>query len=248
MDNTTTIALSRLIAQENAMDVRADNIANASTPGFRASRIAFGDYLSRQNGAKAPKGGNVIDYTQNRATYRDQSIGAIGETGNPLDLALSNNGYFTVQTAGGVRLTRAGHFQLTADGTITDQNGNALLDVNNRPLQLAPTDTNPVITGDGTISSAGGTIGQIAVVTPNDPTQLQAEGNSLLAVNSGGTTPVATPQVIQGAIEGSNVEAVSETTGMMNDLREFQFVTQLIDAEGQRQQDAIDKLAAPAQP
>jgi len=245
MDNASLIALSRLIAQENAMDVRANNIANANTPGFRASRMVFSDYLARQNGGTAPPGGQVISYTQDRATYRDQTIGQISQTGNPLDLALSTNGYFTVQTANGVRLTRAGHFQLGADGTITDQDGNALLDVNNHPLQLSAADTNPTITGDGNISSAGGTIGQIGVVTPNDPTQLQTEGNNLL-VASGGTTPVATPKVIQGAIEQSNVEPIGETTSMMNELREFQFVSQFVEAENTREQDAIAKLAAPA--
>jgi len=244
MDNTSLIALSRLIAQQNAMDVRANNIANAGTPGFRASRMVFSDFLARQDSGTAPPGGQMISYTQDRATYRDQTPGQISETGNPLDLALSADGYFTVQTANGVRLTRAGHFQLGSDGTITDQNGNALLDVNGQPLQLSAADTNPTIAGDGTISAAGGTIGQIAVVTPNNPSQLQAEGNSLL-VATGGTTPVATPKLVQGAIEQSNVEPISETTAMMTELREFQFVTELVEAEDTREQDAIQKLAAP---
>ena len=245
MDNAAIIALSRLIAQENATDVRANNIANASTPGFRASRMMFSDYLARQTGAKTAPGGLILSYAQDRATYRDQTIGAISETGNPLDLALSTDGYFTVQTAAGVRLTRAGHFELGGDGTITDQNGDALLDTDGRPLLLAAGDTDPTIAGDGTIATANGTIGKIAVVTPNDPTGLQAEGNSLLAP-TGGTTAVATPKVIQGAIEQSNVEPITETTAMMTELREFQFVTEMVEAEGTREQNAIDKLTAPA--
>jgi len=227
------------------MDVRANNIANASTPGFRASRLMFADFLSRQTGTSAPSGGKTLAYTTASATYRDQTIGQISQTGNPLDLALSADGYFTVQTASGVRLTRAGHFQLAADGTITDQNGNALLDTAGRPLQLAAGETDPTIAGDGTISSAGGTIGKIAVVIPNDPAELQAEGNALLNAVSG-TTPAAAPKVIQGAIEQSNVEPITETTAMMTELREFQFVTQFVEAEGTREQNAIDKLTAPA--
>ena len=243
MDNPSLIALSRLIAQQNAMDVRANNIANANTPGFQASRMVFSDFLARQDGGAAPPGGQMIAYTQDRATSRAQTKGAISETGNPLDLALNADGYFTVQTANGVRLTRAGHFQLGTNGTITDQNGNALLDVNGQPLQLSAADTNPTVAGDGTISGAAGTIGKIAVVTANNPTALQAEGLSLLAP-TGGTTPVATPKIIQGAIEQSNVEPISETTAMMTELREFQFVSQFVEAEDTREQDAISKLAA----
>jgi flagellar basal-body rod protein FlgF len=207
--------------------------------------MIFSDFLAAQSGAAAPPGGQNVAYTQDRATYRDKTIGAISQTGNPLDLALSGDGYFTVQTANGVRLTRDGHFQLGGGGTITDQNGNALLDDNGRPLQLSTTDVNPTIAGDGTISSSNGTIGKVAVVIPNDSTQLQAEGNTLLNA-TGGTTPATTPKMIQGAIEQSNVEPITETTAMMSDLREFQFVTQLLDAENTRQQDAIDKIAAPA--
>ena len=246
MDNTSTIALSRLIAQENAMDVRANNIANANTPGFKASKMLFTQFLSRQNGGAAPRGGGTIAYTEDHATYRDASTGPITQTGNPLDLALTNNGYFQLQTANGIRLSRNGHFELAADGTITDTAGDALLDDGGNPLKLAPTDTDPTVSGDGTLSGASGAIGKIGVVTPNNPLSLTAEGNSLLAFQ-GGTSAVASPSVSQGAIEGSNVEAVAETSGMMNDLREFQFVTQMIQAENHRQQDAIDKIASPSQ-
>ena len=249
MENATTIALSRLVAQTRAMDVTANNLANAGTPGFRTERMLFSDWLVREpaiaDGKLTPSGGRMLSYTQDRATYRDQQEGPLNTTANPLDLALSGNGYFTVLTPQGPRLTRAGHFQLAADGTITDQNGNALLDTAGQPLQLAAGETDPTIAGDGTISSAGGTIGKIAVVIPNDPAELQAEGNALLNAVSG-TTPAAAPKVIQGAIEQSNVEPITETTAMMTELREFQFVTQFVEAEGTREQNAIDKLTAPA--
>ena len=71
MENTTTIALSRLVAQQRALDVTATNIANASTPGFHAERMVFSDWLVRQSAGAEPPGGATISYTQDRTTYRD---------------------------------------------------------------------------------------------------------------------------------------------------------------------------------
>ena len=111
MDIASNVATSRLVAQQRAMDVIADNIANANTPGFKAQRMQFSDWLSPQKSA-APQGGGTIAYTQDRATWREQQVGTLSHTGNPLDLALGRDGYFTVQTPNGSRLTRDGRFGL----------------------------------------------------------------------------------------------------------------------------------------
>jgi flagellar basal-body rod protein FlgF len=244
MNNATNIALSRLTAQSRAMDVIAGNIANISTPGYRAERMVFSDWLSPQTGTAAPKGDRSLAYTQDRATYRDRAEGTITQTGNPLDMALSGEGYFTVQTANGTRLTRAGRFTLQAAGGITDEAGNALLDSTGAPMKVGPTDTQLTVTGDGTLSSQNGPIGKIAIVTPNDPNRMTAEGGRLFRADVA-TTTVAAPKIIQGAVEDSNVQPVSELVRMMSTERDFQFVTQFVEAEGQRQQGAIDKIAVP---
>ncbi len=238
MDNITSIALSRLVAQQRATDVTATNLANAATPGFHAERLVFSDWLVKTPGG-AP--GSTLAFTQDRATYRDSQTGPLQHTGNPLDLAIGGDGYFSVQTPNGVRLTRAGNFTLNASGNIVDMNGNALLDSNGRKLQLAPTDTDLTISAGGAISSSNGVVGKIGVVTPTNPQGLQAEGGQLFSVN-GATAAVASPKLVQGAIEGSNIQPTLELTRMMNDMREFQFTTQLVQAEADRQQSAIDKL------
>ena len=238
MDNITSIALSRLVAQQRATDVTATNLANAATPGFHAERLVFSDWLVKTPGG-AP--GSTLAFTQDRATYRDSQTGPLQHTGNPLDLAIGGDGYFSVQTPNGVRLTRAGNFTLNASGNIVDMNGNALLDSNGRKLQLAPTDTDLTISAGGAISSSNGVVGKIGVVTPTNPQGLQAEGGQLFSVN-GATAAVASPKLVHGAIEGSNIQPTLELTRMMNDMREFQFTTQLVQAEADRQQSAIDKL------
>jgi flagellar basal-body rod protein FlgF len=163
-------------------------------------------------------------------------------TGNPLDLAIGeSDGFFTVQTANGPRLTRAGHFELSAAGSIVDADGNALLDTAGRPIQVAPADGAVSVTGDGTVSGRNGQLGRIGVVRPAAPQSLRPEGGRLFAAG-GPTEPVAAPHVSQGMVEGSNVQPVLELTRMMNDLRAYEFVGQFVQAESDRQQSAVDKL------
>lgn len=241
MDNAAYVALSRLTAQQRAMDVTAGNIANANTSGYKTERVLFSDWLAKQRGTDAPRGGGAIAYTQDRATYRDQQDGSLTHTGNPLDIAIAGDGLFTVQTARGPRLTRAGRFGLMPDGTIADAAGEALLDRNGRPLQLSQTDTNIAIAGDGTIATPNGAIGRIGIVRADDPLRLQAEGGQL-ARTDGTTSAVDTPKLVQGALEESNVQPVLELTRMTNDLREFQFVSQFVQGEADRRQTAIDRI------
>jgi flagellar basal-body rod protein FlgF len=241
MDITIALAASRLVAQQRAMDINANNIANANTPGFRTERIQFSDWIDPQPNTAAVPGGRSITYTQDRATYRESQPGTVTHTANTFDLALTGNGYFTVNTKTGPRLTRDGRFGLMPDGTLADGSGNAVLDVTGQPIQIAPTDTQITVAGDGAVSSENGPIGRIGVVQPTDPMKLRAEGATNF-VSDATTTPVALPGIVQGAVEDSNVQPVLEVTRMMDNVRQFQFVTQLVQAEGDREQQAIDKL------
>ena len=240
MDNVTSIALSRLVAQQRANDVSATNLANAATPGFHAERMVFSDWLVRARGTAAP-GNAIIAFTQDRATYRDTQTGPLQHTANPLDLAIGGDGYFSVQTPNGVRLTRAGHFSTSSTGDIVDGQGNALLAATGGHLRLGPTDHDITVAGDGTLATNNGQIGRIGIVKPDNDQTLRAEGGQLSSAGMP-TNPVATPKLIQGAIEGSNIQPTLELTRMMSDLREFQFTSELVQAEADRQRSAIDKL------
>ena len=241
MDNASTVAASRLVAQQRTMDVLAGNIANSNTPGFKAERVQFSDWLSPQHAADAPRGDRSVAYTQDRATWREQRAGTLMHTANPFDLAITSDGFFTVSTPNGPRLTRDGRFGMLPSGTLADDAGNAVLDTNGRPIVLATTDTWIAVAGDGTLSNENGQLAKIGVVRPTDPMQLTAEGNTLFRSGSP-TAPVTAPAMVQGAIEDANVQPVLEMTRMMDGLRQFQFVSQFIQAENDRQQSAIDKL------
>ncbi len=241
MENPTYIALSRLMAQERTMEVTANNIANSNTPGFKTQHVLFSDWLLPADRRAANAGETTIDFTQDRATWRDQSAGTLTHTGEPLDLAIGSHGYFTVGTAAGARLTRAGRFSLQPDGTIGDDDGNPLLDVSGSALKVAPGDSGLTVAGDGTISTLGGQIGKVGVVIPDDANRLVAEGSHLMRADSA-TKPVVQPGIVQGAVEDSNVSPMLELTRMMQLERDFQFVTQFTQSEADRQQATIDKM------
>ncbi|WP_428391899.1 flagellar basal-body rod protein FlgF [Lichenicoccus sp.] len=244
MENPTYIALSRLDAQQRTMDVIANNIANANTVGYQAQRVLFSDFMVQQQGVNTPPGGEALAFTQDLATYRDHSAGALTHTGNPLDLALGGDGYFTVMTPNGPRLTRAGRFGLLTDGTIADASGNALLDTSGSPIQLPAGDSRIQVAADGTISGESGRIGKIGVVEVSDQNKMTPEGGKLYR-NDAATRQAPRPQVVEGAVEESNVQPISELTQMMQTEREFQFVTQFVQSESDRQQNTIDKMTQP---
>ena len=157
------VALSRLDAQQPRPRRHRRNIANCDTPGFKASRTLFSDWLAGRVGPSR-RGGRVVAYTQDRATYRERS-GPLTHTANPFDLAISRHGFFTVNTAQGPRLTRAGRFDRSRTARSAMRTATRCW---TRPASrsLSPADTRS-IAGDGTISSENGQIGRIGVVQPS---------------------------------------------------------------------------------
>src|SRR5271170_7066870 len=148
MNLASDIAVSRLVVMQRAMDVTADNLANVDTPGYKSEHMLFNDWLSPQGSDSAAASEHFISYVQDRATWRDQATGTLTHTANPFDLALTKDGYFTVATANGTRLTRAGRFGLMPDGTLADAAGNAVLDTGGQPIKLSPADTAVTVAAD----------------------------------------------------------------------------------------------------
>ena len=244
MDSPGYIVLSRLVAQTRASAVTANNIANLDTPGFRAARPLFGEVLQRQRDAAVPAGGRDLAFAQDRATWRDSTPGSQSVTGNPLDLAIGvPEGYFVMETPRGDRFTRAGRFTLDGEGRVVDAEGHALLGTDGRPIRLAAGEGRIEVLGDGTLRTENGVSGQIRVVRFANPQMLQAEGDRLFAAPASETPEnIPRPGLVQGAVEGSNVRPVLEITRMMEELREFQFVAQMAEREGERLGDAVGRL------
>ncbi|MFT8719604.1 flagellar basal-body rod protein FlgF [Acetobacter sp.] len=241
MDNPTYIALSRMDAQQRAMSVLANNLANTTTAGFKAGHLQFADYLSRTNGGNQAAGEKNDAYVQDRATYRDFTQGTLQQTGNQLDIAITGAGFFSVMTSEGVRLTRNGRFQRLSDGSITDAAGNALLDRTGQPITLRPEDHTISIASDGTISTESGVAGEIGLVRVENNYTLHGEGNELFSASTP-TTQMDTKELRQGMLEGSNVNSMTEMTNLVQLQRDYQITANFIDGESTRRQNAIDKI------
>ena len=243
MDSPGYIVLSRLVAQQRATAVTANNIANADTPGFRTARPLFGTVLERQM-AETPIGGRDLAFAQDRATWREGAPGPITRTGNPLDMAISApDGFFAVETPRGERFTRAGRFTLDGQGRIVDPDGQPVLGNGGRPIQVGPADTRIDVLGDGTVRSENGPLGRLRVVRFDDAQRLTAEGDRLFAApDDMAPQPVERPGVVGGAVEGSNVRPVLELTRMTEEMRQFQFVAQMAEREGERLSTAVERI------
>ncbi len=229
MDSSVYIVLSRQLAQFQDMEMTSNNIANANTTGYNAQKLVFAQYLS-ENG----KTGQKDAYADAPYSYRDTTAGALQNTGNPLDLAISGNGYFQVETPLGTRYTKAGAFQVDAQGTLVNVNGYPVLGNDNSQISLPTTARNIVINGLGQISVDGLAVGQVGVVEFENEQGLSRLGNSLYSASET-PKPTQTARVVQGAVQASNVNGVTELVRVMEISRSFgassKFIESMYDLE-----------------
>lgn len=242
MDSPGYILISRLSLQERSTQALAHNIANVDTPGFRAMRPVFGQVMVNVRGAGALPGDGTMSFPQDRATWRDMAPGSLQTTGNPLDVAIDGEGFFTLETPKGERYTRAGRFSIGANGRLVDQEGNAVLDSRGRPISFAAQDTRIEITKSGVIHSENGEIARLRLVRFEKPQNLEAEGNRLFDAKNEAPVPVDAPKVLQGALEGSNVSPVLEITRLTAEMREFQYASMFTEREGERITNAVERI------
>lgn len=218
-------ALSGAIAQERSLDVVANNVANVGTSGFRGDRLAFQESLSRARVGPTPQSIRYVDISRSQV---DMNEGPVQQTGNPLDMALSGDGFFVVETPNGDRLTRDGSFRVDESGVLRHHLGHPLVnaaatDPRQRQIIIPPGTTNVTIGSDGTVSSGDLVFGRVRVdTTPNPSTELRHEGLTLLTPSPGvRTTPATDFSVHQGFLEGANVNAISGMNELINANRSF---------------------------
>lgn len=222
-------ALSGAIAQQRALDVVANNVANVGTTGYRADRAVFEEALT----AAEPDalGRSQLRFTAVGEISTVDSPGVLRQTDNSLDVALQGDGYFAVRTAAGERFTRAGAFVTDGDGTLRTLGGAAVLDTRGRPLSLPSEASQILIAPDGTISADGADLGGLRVVRFATPDALSKEGGTLFAAREGTRAlPVDDrTQVVQGHVELSNVNAVAGLNELITVSRSFEAFQKVIE-------------------
>lgn len=221
MANGIYIGMSGAIAAQRRLDVVANNVANANTPGFRQQRAQFETFLVKTNDQRPIEKGFVAA----TGTWTDDTGGAIMQTGNPLDVAIEGKGYFAVRGANGQPLlTRAGNFHLGADGTLLDTIGNAVLSGpggSGGPITLRPEGGQPSVGSDGSISQDGTVVATLSLVDV-DPSKLQPVGNTHFSTAPANMLPLANATVAGGALESSNVNPVRGLVELVQLTQDFQ--------------------------
>jgi len=226
LSNAVFASLSRQQGLMREMQMVANNLANSSTTGYKTDRAIFAEFIA-ETGPKTDSVSMGTLIGNNLKT--DQSTLAL--TGGPLDLALQGEGFFAVETERGVRLTRAGHFQVSPEGTIINGHGHALLAPGGNPITIPEGSGRVNIGSDGTISANGGVIDQVGVVMPEG--ELLRDSDTLFTAE-GGFAPIENTRIVQGALEQSNVSPVIEMARMIEVQRAYEAGQTILEREDQR--------------
>jgi flagellar basal-body rod protein FlgF len=225
-------ALSGAVAREQNLDNISANLANVSTVGYKRSNVSFESIL---RGAQQIKQGHGINYSRIKENYTDFSTGAINKTEAPLDLAINGEGLFKIQGPNGILYTRKGDFTLDGDGRLLTTTGMPVLDDSNSPISIPNTNTNRIsISSFGMISVLDGNgtqseVARIGIVSVDDPLKLKKETDTAFSLKEGAQeVPIERPEIIQGGIEISNVNMVTEMAEMINNQRTFETYNKML--------------------
>ena len=243
-----SIGSTGMLAQQTNVEVISNNIANMTTSGYKMQRAEFQDLLYqniRRPGAQSSDAGTIVPTgiqlglgVKTASVYRIHSQGTIVQTGNNLDLAVNGDGYFQVQMPDGTTTyTRAGSFQLNANGTIVTADGYTLL-----PGLTVPQGTLDItIDGSGQVQAkvdgqtTAQVVGQVQLAQfPNDA-GLESLGNNLYSETPASGAPVLSNAgsnglgtVQQGSLEQANVNVVSEITSLIAAQRAYEMNSRVI--------------------
>lgn len=231
------VALSAQVALERRLDTIAQNVANLGTAGYRADEVKFEAVLSKTVA-------DAVAFSSAGDTYISRQAGPLTKTDDGLDIAVQGDGWLAIATPNGVAYTRDGRMRIQPTGELATLNGYAVLDVGRAPLALDPNGGAPIIARDGMITQDGQQVGAIGLFAI-DPTA------KLTRVDNSGVTPdrpateildFATNGVVQGFVEGSNVNPILEITKLISVSRAFDAATKMVEASDQTAQNAIKTL------
>lgn len=225
-------AAAGMSAQQEQLNAISNDLANVSTSGYKAERVAFSDLLYNPikiAGTETTAGAGA----KARVIGRTEAQGALQQTSDPLDLAIEGEGFFQVTRANGkVALTRAGAFGVDASGTIVNAEGNRVSPPIKLPAGVSPSEVS--IAPDGTVTAGARKLGQIQLVTVTSPEHMLADGGGELTPTAASGAPhAATGKIHQGALETSNVNIASDMALMASTQRNYQLTSTAIQTESQ---------------
>lgn len=229
--NVITTSLQYDVQRLNTI---ANNAANVMTPGYKREFLAnIGSFNTLMNQQAA---------TPVLAALVDTKPGIQKQTSNPLDLSISDQGYFEVMTEYGPAYTRQGDFKLDSQGYLTSAQGHQVSGADGNAIYLA--NANPVIDGHGKVYVDDELIAQLKVISVDSPETLMKIGGGLfLPSPSSNLTVVEDPRVIQGALESSNVDSSHEMVQLIETYRHFEAGHKVIQAYDELNDNALRNLS-----
>ncbi len=203
-----------MLAHEHRMDQIANNLANVDTVGYKKEDVTFWEMMFKAADQR-PRVGKAMKL------LTDQQQGSAKQTGNALDFSINGDGFFRIQTPGGVRYTRNGNFTLNNQSQLSTLDGNLVLG-DGGPITLLDNDFE--VDRNGQFIANGTPIDRLGVVTFPDVNGLEKEGANLFRAKEGAAQELALeePNIQQGYLEGSNVNVVTELTEMIDLQRAYQ--------------------------
>lgn len=237
-------AASGVLTNQRALNLNANNMANVKTPGYREQRLVkttFEEELLRVQGGKSTAMGSGAILTAAAEQAFSFAPGELTQTGGAYDLALGGDGYFVLQGENGEYLTRNGNFRMDAEGYLS-LNGIGRLMGENGPIR--PQDGFQVDEQGTVRSEKGDVLGKLRIVVPDASEKLQFYEKGMFGAGEAQLAPAASP-VIQGSLEGSNVDLSAEMTRTMEIQRAFQSCSKaltIIDQMNQKTASEIGKL------
>lgn len=237
MDNTGYIAIGHQVSMQRRLEIIANNLANMNTAGYKAEHPLFEEFLQKTDRYDRSQ---EYSYVVDIGSYRDLTDGNVEKSNNDLDIAISGEGWLQVETENGPRYTRAGRTALGPDGTLMNHEGLPILDPNGARILVDPSDPNITIAKDGTISTATtGVIGQIGVFTFEEPQRLLAQGTTLYDALDQQPQPATDAVVLQGHLEGSNVNPMLEITDMIRVQRQYDAAMRMIETDHRLEKESL---------
>jgi flagellar basal-body rod protein FlgF len=234
MDAAGYTTLNRQSGLMREMGVVANNIANASTTGFRREGVVFSEFVAALD--QDPS----LSMAHASGRHVDLSQSTLSQTGGRFDFAIQGDGFFLIETPDGERLTRAGSFTPSAEGELVTPDGYRLLDAGGAPIFVPPDAKAIALAGDGTLSANGQPIAQVGLWQPTDPLTLRHQSGTLFA--GGELEPAEGATILQGMLEDSNVEPVSEIARMITVQRAYELGQKFLDSEDERVRGVIQTL------
>ncbi len=248
MSNGIYVALSANVAAEKNMDVVSNNLANATTVGFKKEKSIFYNYVHKYKDTEIPEKMKIQGTPQDKNfvdlddTYTDFQMGSLKNTGNPLDFAISGDGFFKVEKDGTQFFQRQGVFMRGTDGTLICQDGASVLDINGAPIILQP-DKEVHVTEKGEIFQGEVAVATIGMSTVDNKSWLEKRGDTrYVLTGQGAEIPSEEAMIHQGFLESANVNAVAEMVEMIKANRHYEAAAKAIKTYQNMDDKAINKV------